>query len=272
MPYDGSGNFTRVHNWVVDKNNSIKIQAVRMDGECDDYATAFNSVILRSGVVPMAGDLKLGTNRITGLHAGTVGSPSFQPAVDPTTGLYFPAAGVIGFVISGAEIARLNSTGLHLGAGFELITGSMGIDTATPRTPLDVNGITSVMGIFENATVVAAALTGVVQWDYLSSAVKIMTANAIANFSFNIRGDGTHTLDSIMATGQALTMTVEVPMGVTPYYCTTITVDGSAPSELRWVGGAPTAGAASQVNAYTVTVIKTGAATFLVRASLVSLV
>jgi hypothetical protein len=54
----------------------------------------------------------------------------------------------------------------------------------------------------------------------------------------------------------------------TAAYPTAITVDGSAPAVIKWLGGtAPTAGNASSIDVYSFTVIKTGSATFTVLAS-----
>lgn len=243
MPYDGSGNFTRAYNWVADKLAAIKIQAARMDGEFDNYATALNQVLLRNGVAPLTGDLKLGANKVTGIAAGAVATPSLTFSGDATTGVYQPSAATIAAAISGVEQARFTSLGLSVG------------------------GITSIHGAFESAVIAAAALTGNVHLDYKTGALFINTANAVANFTFNVRGNGTTTLDSMMLVGQTLTLAVEAPQGATAYYCTAITVD-SAAATVKWFGGAPTAGNVSGIDVYSITVIKTAAATFSVRASL----
>lgn len=262
MPYDGSGNFTRLYNWTADKLAAIKIQSTRMDAEFDNYATALNSVILRSGVAPFTGDVKLGGNKITGLSGGSLGTPSLQFTGDLTTGMYLPAAGVLGFQVGGVDRLRLGSNGGYL-------VGNLGVGAVTaPRTALDVgSGLTSISGAFETHTLTATAITGTVNIDYKTQALVIYDSNAAGNFSFNIRGDSVTTLDSIMAIGQTCTLAVEVPQGATAFYCTAITVDGAAPSQLKWFGGAPTNGNASGIDIYTVTVIKKAANTFYVRAS-----
>ena len=43
MGRDANGTFTRVHNWVTDKNNSVKITASRFDAENDDFASALTA-------------------------------------------------------------------------------------------------------------------------------------------------------------------------------------------------------------------------------------
>lgn len=261
MGYDGYGNFTRGFNWEEDAANSILITASRMDAEFDNFAAGMNQVMLRSGVAPMTGDLKLGGNKITGLGGGSATSPAIQSNTDVTTGFWFPSPGVLAVGTSGTERARFTNTGMS-------ITGKFGVGTATPRADFDVSGLTAMGGAFENTVIAAAALTGTVQLDFKVASVYVNTANAAGNFAFNLRGDATTTLDSLMQIGQTCSFAIEVPQGATAYYCTAITVDGAAPSNTRWQGGAPTAGNVSGVDVYTIRVTKTAVATFLVRASL----
>lgn len=263
MPYDGFGNFTRDYNWTADKLAAIKIQSARMDAEFDNYAAALNQVVLRSGVTAFSGDIKVGGNKITGVGAGAAATPSIQYSADATTGIYFPAAGQFGITAAGVLRFACTSVGAYIPSG-----QSFGVGTTTPRTALDIAGIGSIRTMFEDATLSATALTGTVHVDAKTQAVVVYSADAVANWSFNIRGDGVTTLDSIMAVGQAATFGIEVPQGVTAYYCTTITVDGAAVSQLKWFGGtAPAAGNPSGIDVYSITVIKTGAGTFKVRAS-----
>jgi hypothetical protein len=119
----------------------------------------------------------------------------------------------------------------------------------------------------EKTTISATAATGTIAFDASTQQVLFYTSNAAANFTVNIRGNGSTSLDSIMATGDAITIAFLVTNGGTAYYNTAVQVDGSSVTP-KWQGGAaPTAGNASSVDIYTYTVIKTGAATFSVFAS-----
>lgn len=260
MPFDGSGNFARVHNWVDDRDNAIKITAVRHDEEDDNIAGGLNETFLRNGVVPMSGNVDMGDNNILGIADGTAGNPSISPQSDNTSGVYFPAPGVVAISSDGNQSGQFSADGFSADA--------VGIGTATPRTPLDVQGLASVEGIFEKALIAATALNGARNLDILDQVQYVFESDAAANFSFNIRGDGTHSLDSLMAVNESLTIAVEVPQGATAYYCTDIKVDGAAVSQLLWYGGAPTQGNINGVDVYAITVIKKAAATFKVRASL----
>ena len=88
MPYDGAGNYTRIHNWQADRDLDIKIQAARMDEEQNDRAAALNQVMLRSGVTPMSGNLDLNGNRLIGLVNGLQTAPAVQFDNDVGTGFY----------------------------------------------------------------------------------------------------------------------------------------------------------------------------------------
>lgn len=90
-----------------------------------------------------------------------------------------------------------------------------------------------------------------------------------ANWTLNLVGDGSTTLDSLMSNGQATTITYLMTYGATAYYITDIQIDGATNNRtLKWVGGAPSsAGTANSICAVTVTVIKTAANTFTVLAS-----
>lgn len=263
MPYDGFGNFTRARNWVADRVAAIKITAVRHDEEDDNFATALNQVILRSGVAAMTGDFKAGGNKITGVGAGAVGTPSVSNSGDVTTGMYFPAAGIIGLSAIGTLRFACNSTGAYVPAG-----QLFGIGTAAPRTQLDVVGLSSFRAAYEETIISAVAITGTVHLDITTASVFMLTSNAAGNWVFNIRGDAVNSLNSIMATGQTLCLAVEVPQGATAYYCTSITIDGAAPAATKWSnGGAPASGNVSGVDIYAIRITKTGGATFQVRAS-----
>ncbi len=88
MPFDGSGNFSRLYNWQSDRDNGIHILASRMDGEFDNFAAGMNVVFFRNGLVPMSGNLNMGQNYITGLGAGSVGALPLRFADDPNSGLF----------------------------------------------------------------------------------------------------------------------------------------------------------------------------------------
>ena len=119
----------------------------------------------------------------------------------------------------------------------------------------------------ETVTIAATAATGTVNFDVSTQSILYYTSNASANWTLNIRGSSSTTLNSIMATGQSVTVTHLVTQGGTAYYNSAVTVDGSSVTP-KWSGGsAPSAGNANSVDVYTYTLFKTGSGSFTVFAS-----
>ena len=119
----------------------------------------------------------------------------------------------------------------------------------------------------ETVTIAATAATGTVNFDVSTQSILYYTSNASANWTLNIRGSSSVTLNSIMATGQSVTVTHLVTQGGTAYYNSAVTVDGSSVTP-KWSGGsAPSAGNTNSVDVYTYTLIKTGSGSFTVFAS-----
>jgi hypothetical protein len=128
-------------------------------------------------------------------------------------------------------------------------------------------GVYSMPAIYENATITATSATGTINFDVLTQSVLQYTSNASGNWTVNIRGNSTTTLNSIMSTGQSITVAFMVAQGSPAYYNTAIQIDGSSVTP-KWQGGtAPTAGNASSVDVYTYAILKTGSATYNVFAS-----
>jgi len=124
-----------------------------------------------------------------------------------------------------------------------------------------------VTGIRETTTISATAATGTINFNTLDQAVLYYTSNASANWTPNFRGNSTTTLNSLMSTGQSFTATFMVTQGSTPYYSTTVQVDGVSVTP-KWQGGSvPSFGNALSVDVYTYAIIKTGSAAFSVLAS-----
>ena len=145
------------------------------------------------------------------------------------------------------------------------------IGSSTPAsgafTSLSATGTTSIYEAIEKAAINGSALTGTVNYNFLDGAVVYYTTNASANWTLNVRGDGSTTLNSVMATNDSASIVVMATQGTTAYYQSAMTIDGNAVTP-KWAGGtAPTAGNANSVDIYTFTIIKTASATFTVFAT-----
>ena len=144
----------------------------------------------------------------------------------------------------------------------EVTIGNTSITSTRLRGMVQLNA-----AMFEQATVSATAATGTINYDTRTQSVLYYTSNASGNWTLNIRGASGVSLDSIMSTGQSITVAFLVTNGATAYYQSAFQVDGSSVTP-KWQGGtAPTAGNASSIDAYVITVIKTGSATFTALAS-----
>lgn len=128
---------------------------------------------------------------------------------------------------------------------------------------LTLSGITTVGPIVEQATLIAAAPSATQAYALSGKSVVYHTANATANFTANFTGL------SALAVGNSATFAVLVTNGATPYYITTIQVDGTTSGvTTRWQGGiTPNGGNANSIDSYSVTIIKTGVSAYTVMAA-----
>ena len=118
----------------------------------------------------------------------------------------------------------------------------------------------------ERTTVSATAATGTINYDAATQGVLYYTSNASANWTLNVRGTSSATLNSILAVGDAITVSFLVTNGATAYYQTAFNIDGTTSGvTLEYSGGTvPASGNASSVDVYTYTIIKTASATYTV--------
>lgn len=197
------------------------------------------------------------TNQLTTTYGGT-GLTSFTAGDLP----YYAAGTALSKLGIGAANTVLTSSG-----SAPQWSSSLNLTAATVGT-LTVSGLTNFTGAaFEAGTISATAATGTINYDVLTQTVLYYTTNASANFTVNIRGNGSNTLNSIMSTNQVMTVAFLCTNGATAYYNNVVTIDGSSVTP-KWQGGsAPSAGNASSIDVYVYTVIKTAASTYTVLAS-----
>jgi hypothetical protein len=153
-------------------------------------------------------------------------------------------------------------------AGSETLTNKT-LTSAALTAPV-ITGTASIAQMMENVAVSATAATGTVNYDVLTNgAVTYYTANATGNWTLNLRGDGSTTMNSVMSTGKSLTVAFLVTNGGTAYYQTELQVDGTTSGvTLEWQNGtAPAAGNINSIDIYSITLIKTGSATYTALAS-----
>jgi len=187
-----------------------------------------------------------------------------QDDVTTATAVY----GYLGSVTSGTGKYNLYMSG----TADNYFAGNVGVGTTTPTSLLQTTGSSSksafkTPNIAEVNTVSATAATGTINYDVTTQSVLYYTTNASGNFTVNFRGSSGTTLNTVMQTGESISVTFLVTNGSTAYYNSAVQVDGSSVTP-KWQGGtAPTSGNASSIDSYTYVIIKTGSAAFTVLAS-----
>lgn len=221
---------------TVDLGDNDKIRL----GDANDleiYHDTLNSYIKDTGT----GDLRIEASRMQ-LRAG-----SFSHII---------CSGVVGDVVLNKNgNARLQTTNDGV-----TITGELTSDSVT------VGGPSHIHEIFERKQP-ATSTSGATDLYVNSGAIVRFSNDQTGNRTFNFVGDGTTALNDIMTSVEVLTVAVLLPNGATPYYVSTVQIDGVSVTP-KWSGGsAPTAGNANSTDIYSFTIIKTSDATFEVYAS-----
>ena len=265
----------------------VKIATTTVDGvsTISFGSTGLTPSTATSGAVTVAGTLA-NTNGGTGqssaftqygiTYASTTTALATTAAGTSTTVLHGNASGAptFGAVSLTADVSGIlpianGGTGATTLAGANIPV----TDVANTFTGLQTFAGTSsnadmkTSNILEACTVSATAATGTINYDITTQSVLYYTTNASGNFTVNFRGSSGTSLNTVMATGESISVTFLVTNGATAYYNSAVQVDGSSVTP-KWQGGtAPTSGNASSIDSYTYVLIKTASATFTVLAS-----
>jgi hypothetical protein len=118
------------------------------------------------------------------------------------------------------------------------------------------NGTGKIQAIKEKVTVTAVATTGATNYDFLTQAVLYHTTTATGNFTINLRGSSSTTLNNMLSVGESVTGAFLNTN--TTFYVSTITIDGSSTNvTLEYQGGTAPASGNAGIDVYSFTAIKT---------------
>jgi hypothetical protein len=215
-----------------------------------------------NGAVTVAGTLTVGNGgtgaaTLTGVVKGN-GTSAFTAgnvnlASEVTGTLPIANGGTGATTLAGANIPVVNAANTF--TALQTFSGSTSVAAAKLTNAKEV------------ATVSATAATGTIAYDVTTQSVLYYTSNASANWTVNFRGSSGTSLNTLMDTGESITVAFLVTQGATAYYNNVVQVDGSAVTPKYQGGTAWAAGNASSIDAYVYTIVKTGSAAFTVFAS-----
>jgi hypothetical protein len=271
-------------------NQSIVFEGTTADA-FETTLSAGDPTADRTITLPDATTTLVGTDTTNTLTNKTLTSPTLTtPALGtpasgtltnttglPITGLVASTSAALG--VGTVELGHATDTTIsRVSAGIVAVEGvnvvtTSSTDTLTNKTltsPTINNAISSypvLKSPEERLTVSATAAATTVQFDTNTQGVLYYTSNATANWTLNVRGDSGTTLNSLLTTGDSITIVFLVTQGSTAYYGSALTIDGNAVTPKYITGTAFSAGNASSIDSYVYTIIKTGSAAFTVLAS-----
>ena len=135
----------------------------------------------------------------------------------------------IKFVKTSSAVNEISVTNQATGTGPSIAATGGDTNIDLNINPKGIGRVTlgagKIQQLAEKVTIAATGTTGVTNFDVITQAVLYHTTNAAGNFTVNLRGDGSNTLNSIMDTGESVTVAFLVTNGGTPYYQSAFTID-----------------------------------------------
>jgi len=142
------------------------------------------------------------------------------------------------------------------------------LDSTITASKLASNLSFSMVNALETANIYTTAVGGNVNIDVLNNTVYFFSSNTTANVTFNIRGNGTTTLQNTLSIGSSVSLAILLKQSANTFTAN-VHIDGSLISPL-WAGNirpAYIAGTNESTDLYSLSVIKTGSSAYTVLAS-----
>jgi hypothetical protein len=149
------------------------------------------------------------------------------------------------------------------------VNDRVGVNASIPNATLDVNGDDGLnintAPITEKFNTISGSSNGNTSVDVLLSNIHLYTSANTGNWTPNIRGNSSTTLDSLMATNQVCLVTLISQNGGSSGYISAVNIDGSGRT-VEWLDGeAPDDhGGDDGYDIYQFSIIKNGSNSFLV--------
>lgn len=250
----------------------IAISSVTAGSGLSGGGSGTSQVTLRLNV-DAKGDILVGTANDTVARV-PLGTNNQLLVVDTSEATGVRWSGTLsGLTLTTPVISQISNTGtISLPTSTDTLVGRNTTDTLTNKTLTGaiVSGSTISGGTLQTNSVVrplltsaketwqviTGAATGTINLDVLTSSVVFYTANATGNPTFNIRGDGTTTLSSLLGVGECISVALVITNGATAYYPTTFRIDGVTITP-SWQGAVPTSGNANSTDVWLYAIVKT---------------
>ena len=179
MGRDVNGTWTRVHNWVTDKNNSVKITASRFDAENDDFASGLTAsgevaklltgAYHHLGVVETTADNSISATPTVAITSYATGQPNwFIPGFNNT--------GSVTMTISGLSAASMQVAGAAMTSGMFL--SGVPVMTISDGSGFHVMNPQRAPANFVNETAMQINAVGVANIKHESSQGAVITMGA----------------------------------------------------------------------------------------------
>jgi len=272
---NGVVNFTNASNVSLGTYSNLHIdggssgQVLRTDGNGNLSWTSFSSTTITNGnsnvnVVANA-NINISSNGVSNVFVVTnqgINVTGTSNIGNLAIANYFLGSGNLLGNIQGANIAGQVSNALIAGTVYS--NAQPNITSVGTLTSLTVAGMTSIQEAKEKFVPNATGATGTVNFDVLTSAIILQTANASANFTLNIRGNSSNTFNSIVNNNESVSITYINKNGTTGYYANVIQIDSSNITPVWINGSAPSSGTISGYDVYNFNILKTNTSTYVV--------